>query len=54
VIPHPLRRSETARDRSILLPLFAQMTEAEQDRVLQVLADAIGAARTRSRDVVWA
>lgn len=38
--PHPLSRSEIARDRSILLPLYAQMTEAEQDEVLAALAAA--------------
>jgi perosamine synthetase len=32
-----LRESEQAQERSILLPLFHQMTEAEQERVITVL-----------------
>ena len=36
----PLPHSEAARDRTILLPLFPQMTQAEQDRVVSALADA--------------
>ncbi len=51
---HPLDRSECARDRSVLLPLYAQMTDAEQDRVVQALATAVAAARARSWDVVQA
>lgn len=54
VARHPLHRSESARDRSILLPLYAQMTDAEQDRVAQALSAAIKAAGIRSRDVVRA
>jgi dTDP-4-amino-4,6-dideoxygalactose transaminase len=33
--------SEAAQDRTILLPLFPQMTEAEQDQVVAGLADAV-------------
>jgi dTDP-4-amino-4,6-dideoxygalactose transaminase len=36
----PLPRSETAQDRCILLPLFAQMTDDEQDRVVAALGEA--------------
>lgn len=35
-----LIESETAQDSCILLPLYPQMTEAEQDRVVQVLHEA--------------
>ncbi|WP_439149943.1 DegT/DnrJ/EryC1/StrS family aminotransferase [Sulfitobacter sp.] len=42
----PLPRSEAARDHSVLLPLYAQMTDDEQDTVLGVLADAL---KTRHR-----
>ncbi|SHE59148.1 dTDP-4-amino-4,6-dideoxygalactose transaminase [Loktanella atrilutea] len=38
---HPLSRSETARDYSVLLPLFAQMTDAEVDTVADVLVTAL-------------
>ncbi len=34
---HTLRQSELAQDRSILLPIYAQMTEADQDRVVDSL-----------------
>ena len=51
---HPLRRSERAQDRSILLPLFAQMTQDEQDRVVGAFANAVAVARTGSRDLVRA
>lgn len=48
-LPH----SEAARDRSILLPLYAQMTAEEQDRVLSVLTEALaevtGAAQATVR-----
>jgi perosamine synthetase len=37
---HDLRQSELAQDDTILLPLYAQMTEREQVRV----ADALRAA----------
>jgi perosamine synthetase len=37
---YPLPRSERAQDRCILLPLFPQMTDAEQDRVVDALASA--------------
>jgi dTDP-4-amino-4,6-dideoxygalactose transaminase len=35
-----LKHSEEAQDRCILLPLYPQMTEAEQDRVVSVLTEA--------------
>jgi len=41
-MPHPLPHSEHAQDRSILLPLYAQMTAAEQDEVVAALAAACG------------
>lgn len=37
---YPLPHSESAQDRCILLPLFPQMTEAEQDRVVDALEAA--------------
>ncbi|EPX85742.1 DegT/DnrJ/EryC1/StrS family aminotransferase [Salipiger mucosus] len=40
----PLPRSEAARDRSVLLPLYAQMTDAEQDEVLEALVAALASA----------
>jgi dTDP-4-amino-4,6-dideoxygalactose transaminase len=44
----PLPHSEAARDRCILLPLFPQMTEAEQEQVADGLRHALGAgARNR-------
>jgi perosamine synthetase len=36
-----LIQSERAQDGSILLPLFAQMTDEEQDRVVAALRDAL-------------
>jgi dTDP-4-amino-4,6-dideoxygalactose transaminase len=36
----PLQASEWASDHSLLLPLFPQMTEAEQDQVLAALEEA--------------
>jgi dTDP-4-amino-4,6-dideoxygalactose transaminase len=44
---HRLPRSEAARDHSIILPLFAQMSFETQMRVVSVLADAIAEARAR-------
>jgi dTDP-4-amino-4,6-dideoxygalactose transaminase len=37
----PLPVSERAQDRTILLPLYPQMTEAEQDRVVGALREAV-------------
>jgi dTDP-4-amino-4,6-dideoxygalactose transaminase len=37
---HPLAESERAQDRCMLLPLYAQMTDAEQDRVVDALREA--------------
>jgi dTDP-4-amino-4,6-dideoxygalactose transaminase len=42
----PLPRSEAARDHCVLLPLYAQMSEAEQDTVLSAFRDAVKIART--------
>ena len=38
-----LPRSVSARDTAILLPLYAQMTDADQDRVLSVLDSSLAA-----------
>ncbi|HEY4192467.1 MAG TPA: DegT/DnrJ/EryC1/StrS family aminotransferase [Mesorhizobium sp.] len=43
-LPHSLRHSEKARDHSIILPLYAQMSHDEQMRVIELLAAAV--ART--------
>ncbi len=46
-LPHScrlLRHSEAAQDRTILLPLFAQMTFEEQDLVASALRDALNAS----------
>jgi len=42
-----LRNSEVAQDRNVLLPLFHQMTEEQQDRVVEALRAAlpVGAGR---------
>lgn len=37
-----LRRSEAARASAIILPLYHEMTEAEQDRVVAALREALG------------
>ena len=37
----PLPVSEDAQDRTILLPLYPQMTEAEQDQVIGALQEAV-------------
>ncbi len=34
---HPLPESERAQDTGVILPLFPQMTDAEQDRVIEAL-----------------
>ncbi len=41
---HSLARSEAARDHTVLLPLYPQMTDAEQDTVIAALSDAIAQA----------
>lgn len=38
---HPLTASEQAQDRAIILPLYPQMTDAEQDRVIASLHQAL-------------
>jgi dTDP-4-amino-4,6-dideoxygalactose transaminase len=55
---HGLRRSEFARDHSIILPLFVQMSHETQMRVVAVLADAVNRAQSPARsprldDVQW-
>jgi perosamine synthetase len=40
-LAQPLKHSEQASARSILLPLYPQMTDAEQDRVLAALQGAV-------------
>ncbi|MGN6582732.1 MAG: DegT/DnrJ/EryC1/StrS family aminotransferase [Rhizobiaceae bacterium] len=45
-----LPRSEAARDRSIILPLYAQMAHEDQMRVVEVLAAAVAPPR-RARNV---
>ncbi|MGX9855545.1 DegT/DnrJ/EryC1/StrS family aminotransferase [Limimaricola variabilis] len=42
-----LPRSEAARDHSILLPLYAQMTDEEQDKVLSALEETLALMRRR-------
>jgi dTDP-4-amino-4,6-dideoxygalactose transaminase len=37
----PLRSSEKAQETSIVLPLYHQMTEQDQDRVVEALSAAI-------------
>jgi perosamine synthetase len=39
---HPLRQSESAQDRCIILPLYPQMTDADQDLVIDALTEACG------------
>ncbi|WP_232540327.1 DegT/DnrJ/EryC1/StrS family aminotransferase [Azohydromonas aeria] len=43
---HPLPHSEAAQDECILLPLFPQMTPAQQQQVADALRQACAAART--------
>lgn len=45
----PLPESEAAQRHSILLPLYPQMTEAEQDQVITALRDALAAAAPMQR-----
>lgn len=45
----PLPRSERAQDHCILLPLYPQLTEAEQDTVVAALARACAAPASASR-----
>jgi len=47
---HPLRRSERARDHSIILPLYPQLSEADQLTVIETLCEALAVA-SRSRTV---
>ena len=48
-LPFALPRSEAARDRGILLPIYPQMTDAEQDMVLAALRAALATAPGRQR-----
>jgi dTDP-4-amino-4,6-dideoxygalactose transaminase len=41
--PGPLTNSELAQDRCIMLPLYHDMTEADQDRVVEALRHAVSA-----------
>lgn len=43
---HSLRQSELAQDHSILLPIYAQMTEDDQARVADALRAELGYGRT--------
>jgi perosamine synthetase len=47
---HPLTVSEQVQAQCILLPLFPQMTDQEQDHVVRALRDAI-ASQKRTRRV---
>ena len=49
-LPHSLPHSEAAQDRRILLPLHAQMTVTEQERVAASLGSA---CRSDERRVAW-
>jgi len=40
-----LPESEAAQDTCIIIPVYAQLTEAEQDYVIEVLSDACGSVR---------
>lgn len=42
-LPHSLLHSESAQDRSLILPLYPQMTHTEQDRVIAALHHALNA-----------
>lgn len=51
---HDLRRSGEARDHVVLLPLFPQMTDEEQDRVAAALASACGVSLDGGRSLAHA
>ena len=38
-LPHPLPVSELLQDRSLILPLYPEMAEADQDRVITAIKD---------------
>jgi dTDP-4-amino-4,6-dideoxygalactose transaminase len=40
-LPYPLPQSEDAQDRCIIIPLYAQMTEVEQAKVIDALRSAL-------------
>lgn len=44
-LPHALPRSQAARDHSIILPLYPQMSHDDQMRVIAVLARAVSDSR---------
>jgi dTDP-4-amino-4,6-dideoxygalactose transaminase len=41
---YPLPHSEAAQDRCIIIPLYSQMTEAEQGKVIDTLRSAVKAS----------
>lgn len=47
----PLPESEKAQDHGVLLPLYHQMTEAEQDYVVEQFADVLAGARRPAASV---
>ena len=46
-LPHPLPRSEAARDHAMILPLYATMSGEEQALVVEALAEAVERALPR-------
>jgi dTDP-4-amino-4,6-dideoxygalactose transaminase len=40
---HALAVSEAAQDRMLVIPLYPQMTDAQQDRVVDTLREVLGA-----------
>ena len=50
----PLPHSERARDGSIILPLYPQMTEEDQMRVIETLAEAVAVDRAPAQYAVGA
>jgi len=51
-LPHALPRSQAARDHSIILPLYSQMSDDEQMRVVEVLARTLAPSRRPLRAAV--
>lgn len=45
---HPLQESERAQDECLLLPIFAEITEAEQGAVADALRAALGVRPRRA------
>jgi dTDP-4-amino-4,6-dideoxygalactose transaminase len=46
--PRGLPNSERAQDRGLMLPLYHEMTESDQDFVVEVLAAALSAGAVRA------